>query len=164
MFPKCKDIPRFQNLSKNTLRRWIVKLEFCYKLSYLNEVLDPRSQRYRIFYQCETWCNANHTIEYIWHLEENTNNFLKKTNWSVGLMFSKASHNKRNLAKKCVLTYEEHFACKNNTSNYHQEMNRVHFDRWWKEDLLPYLQGKSAILIDNASNSLDWQKNFAHTD
>lgn len=45
-------------------------------------------------------------------------------------MFSKASHNKRNLAKKCVLTYEEHFASKNNTSNYHQEMNRVHFDRW----------------------------------
>lgn len=34
--------------------------------------------------------------------------------------------------------------------DYHQEMNHVHFERWWETKVLPALPNKSVVLIDNA--------------
>ena len=44
---------------------------------YLKKVVqDLRSQGSEIFYQDETWFNANYTMEYIWQLENNSNDTL----------------------------------------------------------------------------------------
>ena len=43
------------------------------------------------------------------------------------------------------------FIGKSNTSDYHNEMNAKHFEEWWEEKLLPNLQDKSVMVIDNAS-------------
>ena len=37
-----------------------------------------------------------------------------------------------------------------NSSDYHNEMNSVHFERWWKDNVLPRLPDKSVVVIDNA--------------
>ena len=43
------------------------------------------------------------------------------------------------------------FIGKSNTSDYHNEMNAKHFEEWWEEKLLPNLQDKSVVVVDNAS-------------
>ena len=44
----------------------------------------------------------------------------------------------------------ECFVGKKGTIDYHQEMNNVHFERWWETKVLPALPNKSVVLIDNA--------------
>ena len=36
------------------------------------------------------------------------------------------------------------------SSDYHNEMNSVHFQRWWKDNVPPRLPDKSVVVIDNA--------------
>ena len=44
----------------------------------------------------------------------------------------------------------ECFVGKRGSIDYHQEMNHVHFERWWETKVLPALPDKSVLLIDNA--------------
>ena len=46
-----------------------------------------RSSGYKVWYQDETWCNTNHTREYVWQLDEKTNpkKLIDNTQWSGGL-------------------------------------------------------------------------------
>ena len=37
---------------------------------YLRKITHVRAFGYKTFYQDETWCNANHTREYIWQLQD----------------------------------------------------------------------------------------------
>ena len=39
---------------------------------------------------------------------------------------------------------------KKGSIDYHNEMNHVHFERWWDTKVLPSLPDKSVVLIDNA--------------
>ena len=47
-----------------------------HRQNYFIKVQDFTSQGCEIFYQNEIWCNANHTKEYIWQLEDSTNGLL----------------------------------------------------------------------------------------
>ena len=37
-----------------------------------------------------------------------------------------------------------------NSGDYHNDMNTVHFERWWEDNVLPRLPDKSVVVIDNA--------------
>ena len=45
---------------------------------------------------------------------------------------------------------EECFIGAKDSEDYHKEMNSIHFERWWKDSVLPKLPTKSAFVIDNA--------------
>ena len=52
--------------------------------------MEYRQQGYKIFYQDETWCNANHTREYIWCMDtvaedEKIDHLIEDTQWRGGL-------------------------------------------------------------------------------
>ena len=42
-------------------------------------------------------------------------------------------------------------AMKGFSTDYHQEMNAVNFEKWFEEKLLPALPANSLIVMDNAS-------------
>ena len=51
----------------------------------LRELVKFRSAGYELYYQDETWCNANHTRQYIWQLEEaSSGGLLEGTKWRGG--------------------------------------------------------------------------------
>ena len=52
---------------------------------YLRRVRELRSAGYKVFYQDETWCNANYTREYIWQLDDETERDIPDTQWKGGL-------------------------------------------------------------------------------
>ena len=76
-------MPGFPAMSIATLARWVKKLGFACKhrnrklqvyqrldivanrQRYLRRARELRSAGYKIFYQDKTWCNANHTQEFI---------------------------------------------------------------------------------------------------
>ena len=78
------DIPGFLIMSRSKLHTCIKKLGFvCKKRNkkmnvyqcvdivatrheYQRNIKKCRDEGYEIFYQDETWCNQNHTTEYIW--------------------------------------------------------------------------------------------------
>ena len=77
-------MPGFPAMSIATLSRWVTKLGFVCKRRnrklqvyqrldivasrqrYLRRVRELKSAGYKVFYQDETWCNANHTRNFIW--------------------------------------------------------------------------------------------------
>ena len=96
-------MPGFPAVSKATLLRWVKKLGFVCKRRnrklqvyqrldivvsrqrYLQRVRELRSGGYKVFYQDETWCNANHTREYISQLDDETERDIPGTQWKGGL-------------------------------------------------------------------------------
>ena len=87
-------LPGFPQVSLSTLRRLMKKLGFCFKRrntkmmvyqrldvvatrhKVLQALVDYRAKRYKIFYQDETWCNANHTREFIWILDNDASELI----------------------------------------------------------------------------------------
>ena len=56
-------------------------------LLHNNASLLIRLSGYKVWHQDETWCNTNHTREYVWQLDESSgsNNLIANTQWSGGL-------------------------------------------------------------------------------
>ena len=51
---------------------------------YLRKLRDLRASEYKIFYQDETWRNANHTRQYVWQARGN-DNIISDTVWKGGV-------------------------------------------------------------------------------
>ena len=124
---------------------------------FLLDVQKFREEGYKIYYQDETWCNAHHTRQFCWqHLSNPEDSLLPAIQWNGG--FAVPSGEGQRLIT-CHAGSEDGFVqnsllCfigKSNTSDYHNEMNAKHFEEWWEEKLLPNLQDKSVVVIDNAS-------------
>ena len=124
---------------------------------FLLDVQKFRDEGYKICYQDETWCNAHHTRQFCWqHLSNPEDSLLPAIQWNGG--FAVPSGEGQRLII-CHAGSEDGFVqnsllCfigKSNTSDYHNEMNAKHFEEWWEEKLLPNLQNKSVVVIDNAS-------------
>ena len=53
---------------------------------YLRKITHAQAFGYKTIYQSETWCNANHTREYIWQLQDDEpTDLLKNTRWKSGV-------------------------------------------------------------------------------
>ena len=165
----------FPKMSRETLRKYIINLGFEFKKinrklkvyermdivaarhRFLLDVQKFRDEGYKIYYQDETWCNAHHTRQFCWqHLGNPEDSLLPAIQWNGG--FAVPSGEGQRLII-CHAGSEDGFVqnsllCfigKSNTSDYHNEMNAKHFEEWWEEKLLPNLQDKSVVVIDNAS-------------
>ena len=163
----------FPDISRTSLARYVKGLGFVVKKrnSKMNvyQRLDVVAQRhkvlrklvwyreagFKIFYQDETWCNANHTRQYVWMLEDEEKDLLEHTRWNGGLNVPCGA------GKRLIINHigsedgfldgcGECFIGKKDSVDYHHEMNAAHFERWWKETVLPALPNNSVVVIDNA--------------
>ena len=104
---------------------------------YLRKITHVRVFGYKTSHQDETWCNDNHTREYIWQLQDDElTDLLKNTRWKGELNILSGS------GKRLIINHigsddgflqgaGECFVGKKDSADYHQEMNAVHFERWW---------------------------------
>ena len=182
IWTEALQLPGFPEVSRKTLYRLIIKLGFVCKqrkqkmhvyqrmdiVAQRHKVLkalpEYRAAGYTIFYQDETWCNANHTRQYIWQYqnndmktkeEKNQENLLQGTEWNGGLKVPIGSGrrvivNDIGSSNGFVKGVGECFIGKTNSGDYHSEMNSEHFEKWWSETVLPKLPDKSIAVIDNA--------------
>ena len=169
----ASEIPGFPQTSQSTLLRELRTLGFVYRRrnkkmqiyqrldivaerhKVLRKLPELRKNGYKIFYQDETWCNANHTREFIWQKEGDSENLIDDTKWKGGMKVPSGS------GKRLIINHigsedgflegcGECFEGKKNTNDYHNEMNSAHFENWWDVKVLPALPDKSVVLIDNA--------------
>ena len=93
------NFPGFPPMFRPTLHKWAIKLGFvCKNMKlkvyqrmdivvqrqiYLRKLRDLRASEYKIFYQDETWCNANHTRQYVWQARGD-DNIISDTVWKGG--------------------------------------------------------------------------------
>ena len=100
---EIKEIDGFPEMGKSTLRLWVKKLGFVCKMKsmklkiyqrldivlsrqmYLWKIRELQSSGYKVFYQDETWCNANHTRKYIWRVDDDASNLIHEAGWKGGL-------------------------------------------------------------------------------
>ena len=170
----CQEIPGFPLLSITTLYRMIKEMGFAVKKReskmmvyqrmdvvahrhrYLRAIEEYRAKDFTIYYQDETWCNANHTRQYIWQCENTeASELLAHTSWKGGLKVPCGSGQRlivNDIGSKdgFLANCREVFVGKKNTQDYHNEMNGDHFENWWVEKVLPAVAVKSVIVIDNA--------------
>ena len=121
----------------------------------MRRVRELRSAGYKVFYQDETWCNANHTREFIWQLDDETERDIPGTRWKGGLEVPTGSGkrlivNHLGLEDGFLNGCEECFVGVKDSADYHKEMSSIHFERWWEDSVLPRLPTKSVVVIDNA--------------
>lgn len=171
---QTKEIPGFPKLGRTKIFEEIKNLGFAYKKrsmkmeiyqrndivarrhEVLRDLQDLREAGYKIFYQDETWCNANHTQEYTWKLEtDDPDDIIANTKWSGGLNVPSGS------GKRLIINHigsedgflencAEVFEGNKKSADYHHEMNAPHYEYWWEEKVLPALPNQSVVLIDNA--------------
>ena len=146
-------MPGFPPMSIVTLSRWVKKLGFVCKRRnrklqvyqrldivasrqrYLRRVRKLWSAGYKVFYQDETWCNANHTREFIWQLDDETERDIPGTRWKGELKVPTGS-GKRLIVNHLVSEdgflngCEECFVGAEDSADYYKEMNSIHFERW----------------------------------
>ena len=125
----------------------------------LRALPDYRARGYEIFYQEESFVNANHTCQYVWQNEnygkDERNDMIKDTRWSGGLNVPSGKGQRiiiNHIGSKNVFLEgaREYFVGKKGSDDYHQEMNATHFERWWETKVLPALPDKSVAGIHNA--------------
>ena len=154
-------IAGFPAISISTLRKMLKKQGFAYeernkkmhvfqredinaqRHKYLNVIAGYREQGYTVYYQDETWVNANHTREYVWQYRgEALKELMGVFAWKGGLKVPCGSGkrliiNHLGSASGFVPNCQMVFKGEKGTADYHGEMNSVVFEKWWGEQVLP---------------------------
>ena len=123
---------------------------------YLRRIKELREKDHRVFYQDETWCNANHTREFVWQMEDEEKSLISDSQRKGGLKVPSGSGKRpiiNNIGSSDGFLKDcgECFIGKKDTSDYHHEMNGPHFfEEWFEKKVLPALPDKSVIVMDNA--------------
>ncbi|XP_060601435.1 uncharacterized protein LOC132754764, partial [Ruditapes philippinarum] len=125
---------------------------------YLREVRKARESGDIIVYLDETWVNVNHCVQGEW-----SDSVVSMTSRMIGSerdtgRFVPSGKGKRMIVLDAgcrdvglIPGVGEVFVAKNDSGDYHSEMNHKYFTDWWKNTLLPALPGPSTIVLDNAS-------------
>ena len=128
---------------------------------FLQDIRKYRSLGYTILYQDETWRNAQHTQQYIWMCEENSDTFINCLRYKGGydVPLGKgtrsivcASGGKKGFVEETSLC----FVGNSKSEDYHGKMNSAHFE----EKVLPNIEDKTVIVIDNAQCHSNKQRNL----
>lgn len=179
------DFEDFPEMCESTLRKILRQLNF-YVRKYNSRAVCFESQRikdqrttflrltkryrdmgYSIWYTDETWCGANHALNFGWQefvgdlkhsvLDFNRGRVQEVNGWKGGLIKPSGAGRRtiildigneegflepRNEISVC-------FESKKDSSDYHNEMNGEHFMEWFQQVLLR-LPEKSAIVLDQA--------------
>ena len=124
---------------------------------YLRKIRKYRQEGREIVYLDETWINVNHACEGVW--SENKKGILSALapsctecgrNIPAGkgerfIVLDAGSANQGFIPNVGLL-----FKSKTNSSDYHDEMNSDHFLEWFEKTLIPNLNPRSVIVMDNA--------------
>ena len=105
---------------------------------YLRRIKELREKDHRVFYQDETWCNANHTREFVWQMEDEEKSLISDSQRKGGLKVPSGSGKRpiiNNIGSSDGFLKDcgECFIGKKDTSDYHHEMNGPHFFEEWFE-------------------------------
>ena len=170
---ESQSLPGFPRMSRATLHRVIKRQGFVVKKRnkkmmvyqrmdvvahrhrYLRSITDYRTNNHKIFYQDETWINTNHTREYIWlYTGGEDMGLLEETTWKGGLNVP-TGVGRRIIVNDLgcedgFLGCGECFVGVKNSADYHNEMNGIHFERWWVDEVLPALPQKAVVVVDAA--------------
>jgi transposase len=112
-----------------------------------------------IVYVDETWVNVNHCVKGEWsECVLNDTSLMLGDARAEGSKYIPSGKGKRLIVLDAgcrdvglLPDVGEVFVARNDTGDYHSEMNHEYFFGWWKNTLLPALPGPSTIVIDNAS-------------
>ena len=121
---------------------------------YLRKLKDSKASGYKIFYQDETWFNANHTRQYVWQARGDDN--IISDTIMKGRLDVPRGRGQRPIINDLgyedgfLLKTDECFIGKKDSADYHREMNSHHFECWWENTVLDKLPDQSVGVIDNA--------------
>ena len=106
---------------------------------YLRKITHFRALGYSIYFQDETWCNANHTREYIWQQSSDPQNLLSDTEWKGGLKWERWWQNSvlPNLKDKSIVVIDN--------AKYHSRQtdeSKAPTTSWKKDDIRTWLTKK----------------------
>ncbi|XP_049269029.1 uncharacterized protein LOC125757469 [Rhipicephalus sanguineus] len=123
---------------------------------YLRTIREMRKEKRAIYYLDETWVNARHTKQKVW--EDATVSSLEDT-FRKGLTTELCALSGKGGRLIVLHAGSENdfvdgtslvFQAKNCvTSDYHSEMDGPRFERWFKEQLLPNIEPRSVIVMEN---------------
>ena len=161
---KCIERPKtqiaFQKGGVEILRKWLHKLGYAVRKrnmkwkvyermdvvvarhKFLQDVRKYCPLGYTILYQDETWCNAHHTQQYIWMVEENSDTLITCLQYKSGFdipsgkgtrLIVCASGGKKGFVEETNLC----FVGNSKSEDYHREMNSAQFKEWLTEKVLP---------------------------
>ncbi|XP_040072618.1 uncharacterized protein LOC115313586 [Ixodes scapularis] len=115
-----------------------------------------KTKEKHLFYTNETWVNAGHKVGQVWVDTDVTSApEAKRSGLSTGLQNSTGKGG-RLIVTHCgnengfVLGAGEVFCARKGTEDYHDEMDRVHYHKWFTQKLLPALPPGNVIFIDSA--------------
>ncbi|XP_037505782.1 uncharacterized protein LOC119382122 [Rhipicephalus sanguineus] len=146
---------RFRKRSRNSLLIEATRI-IQWGCKYLRQIKEVRRQGRPIFYTDETWVNAGHTVSRGWVDETiKSAGHAKKANLTTGPP-NPSGKGGRLIITHCgnedgfITAAGEVFRARKGTGDYHDEMDGAHYEKWFKEKLLPNLSPQSAIVLDNA--------------
>uniref|UniRef100_A0A6P7H5N0 Uncharacterized protein LOC114346491 n=1 Tax=Diabrotica virgifera virgifera TaxID=50390 RepID=A0A6P7H5N0_DIAVI len=115
------------------------------RTEYLKKIKKYRAECYDVIYTDETYLHSSHTTSKSW--DDGTSKCLKspvaKGQW---LIIVHAGGEKGFVPNGLLI-----FKSGQRTGDYHNDMNHENFIRWLQEKLIPNLQHKTALVLDNAS-------------
>ena len=114
------------------------------RAEYLRAIREYRRAGRPSVYLDETWCNQHHTVAKAWQDGESAPKDAPSGKGKRLIILHAGS------ANGWIPDAELAFVGKKDTSDYHGEMNQVHFEEWWEHDLLPNLPPMAVIVLDNA--------------
>lgn len=165
---------KLPSVSVATMHRMLTKLGFKYKkwsrnallieathivqwlCKYLRQMSELRRQKKNIFYTDETWVSIGHTVGQVW-VDTNVTSTreAKHSGLSTGLR-NPTGKGGRLIVTPCgnangfVPGAGELFCARKGMGDYHDEMDGVHYHKWFTQKLLPALPPESVIVIDKA--------------
>ncbi|XP_049274292.1 uncharacterized protein LOC125759487 [Rhipicephalus sanguineus] len=110
-----------------------------------------------IYYLDETWVNAGHTKEKVWEdatvssredaFRKGLTSGLRTPSGKGGRLIVLHAGSENGFLDGASLVFR---AKKSVNSDYHNEMDGPRFERWFKEQLLPNIEPRTIIVMDNA--------------
>ena len=99
--------------------------------------------------------NANHTRQYIWMVEENSDTLINCLRYKSGF---DVPSGKGTCLIVCALGGKKGFVEKTNlrfvgnskSKDYHRDINSAHFKEWLTQKMLPNIGDKTVIVTNNA--------------
>lgn len=150
--------------SSTTLRRIIKKIGFSWtktkdnlailrekkdivlkRIQYLRAIRQFREEGRNIIYTDETYVHTTHISSKTW--TDNSNEGMRRPISKGSRFIIVHAGGKRGFVDGALLVYKAH----QTTGDYHKEMNFENYKRWITEKLIPNLEPRSVVVIDNAS-------------
>lgn len=117
------------------------------RINYLRKIKKYRDDGFAMVYLDETWCNKNHSSDFMWLPIDDSHAPNILSGKGKRLIILHAGTSKEGLIEGCDLVFE----AKSKDGDYHNEMNSTVFLKWFENQLLPSLKEPSVIVLDNAS-------------